>query len=236
MVLSDRNIFKTILTMNPYGLVTVFLAEFTGTAMLLFLGCAGCLHWAGPPSLLQIALNFGLVVMLVIQIFGCVSGGHLNPVVTIAAFIFKIVSLSKAAVYIVAQSLGAFAGFGLLKLLTPRRVFEKSSAIGSGNCMIRPNPEMKIGQSLAIEYIATTCLVLICCGVWDKRNTQFMDSLTLRFGLALTALVVILVSLNEPKRSFLELLHYCLLQLESIWSMLKSCAVPRAGFVAWRPY
>lgn len=185
---------KPVLAMVP-----LFLAEFIGTAMLLFLGCAGCLHWSGPPpSLLQIGLNFGLVVMLIIQIFGCVSGGHLNPVVTIAAFLCGIVSLPKAAVYVAGQTLGAFAGFGLLCVLTPQRVLEKSASVGGGgHCMVRPNPEMWLGHSLAVEYVATTCLVLICCGVWDKRNAQVMDSVALKFGLALTALVVILVSLCD---------------------------------------
>lgn len=183
---------------SALSLVPVFLSEFIATAMLMFLGCAGCLHWAGTaPSLLQIALNFGLVVMLLIQIFGCVSGGHLNPVVTVAACLCKVVSLQTAAVYVVAQSLGAFAGFGLLKVLTPRKVFaESAAAIGSGNCMIRPNAEMSIGHSLAVEYVASTCLVLICCGVWDKRNAHNQDSLPIRFGLALTALAVVLVSLH----------------------------------------
>lgn len=181
--------------MKPLALIPLFLAEFTGTAMLLFLGCAGCLHWSGPPSLLQVALNFGLVVMLVVQIFGCISGGHINPAVTIAAFLYKVVTLPMAAVYIAGQSLGAFAGFGLLKLLTPKRVFQESAQIGCGHCMIQPNPEMWIVHSLAMEYLATTCLILICCAVWDKRNAQLIDSLPLRFGLSLTAFGVILVNL-----------------------------------------
>lgn len=45
------------------------LAELIGTAMLVFLGCMGCVGSLGvQPSLLQISFAFGLVVMLVIQV------------------------------------------------------------------------------------------------------------------------------------------------------------------------
>lgn len=55
--------------------VAMFLAELIGTAMLIFIGCMGCLSWNGqPPSSLQSSFTFGMVVMLIIQTFGCVSG------------------------------------------------------------------------------------------------------------------------------------------------------------------
>jgi aquaporin related protein len=46
------------------------LAEFLGTAMLIILGCVGCLgSLTIQPSQLQITLNFGLAVLIVIQVF-----------------------------------------------------------------------------------------------------------------------------------------------------------------------
>lgn len=74
--------------------VAMFLAELLGTALLIFLGCTGCLSWNGqPPSPLQSSLTFGMVVMLIIQMFGCVSGAHLNPVVTLAAYVYDMISV-----------------------------------------------------------------------------------------------------------------------------------------------
>ena len=44
-------------------------AELVGTAMLVFLGCMGCVGSLGvTPSHLQITLTFGLAVMVVIQV------------------------------------------------------------------------------------------------------------------------------------------------------------------------
>lgn len=74
--------------------VAMFLAELIGTAMLMFLGCMGCLTWNGqPPSAFQSSMTFGMVVMLIIQTFGCVSGAHLNPVVTLAAVVYDLISV-----------------------------------------------------------------------------------------------------------------------------------------------
>lgn len=59
--------------------VAIFLAELIGTAMLMFLGCMGCFSWDGEKvNGLQSSLTFGMVVMLIIQAFGCVSGAHLK--------------------------------------------------------------------------------------------------------------------------------------------------------------
>lgn len=74
--------------------VALFLSELLGTALLIFLGCMGCISWGpGTNSTLQMCLSFGLVVMIIIQIFGCVSGAHLNPAVTIAAVIYDLIDV-----------------------------------------------------------------------------------------------------------------------------------------------
>jgi len=45
------------------------LAELIGTAILVFVGCMGCVTGLGvTPSHLQITLTFGLAVMVVIQV------------------------------------------------------------------------------------------------------------------------------------------------------------------------
>lgn len=45
------------------------LAELIGTAMLVFLGCMGCVGSLGnQPALLQVSFVFGLTVMLIIQV------------------------------------------------------------------------------------------------------------------------------------------------------------------------
>lgn len=120
------------------------LAEFIGTGMLVFLGCMGCVQSLGVvPSHLQITLNFGLTVLLVIQVmqmkqknqkrfnffittiiyyflyFQCIahiSHAHINPSITLGAFILGKKSLKESILYIIAQTLGGIGGYALLKV------------------------------------------------------------------------------------------------------------------------
>lgn len=74
--------------------ISIFLSELLGTALLLFLGCMSCISWDGKPvNSLQIGIAFGMVVMIIIQTFGCVSGAHLNPAVTLAAIIYNLLTV-----------------------------------------------------------------------------------------------------------------------------------------------
>lgn len=182
-----------IVNMRTLDKLAVFLAELIGTGLLMFFGCAGCLTWGAPASALQMTLNFGLTVMIVIQIFGCVSGAHLNPCVSIAAFIYRQLDVQMTALYIVAQLLGGFMGFGLLKVLTPPAHFGSDAGL-IGHCMTWPHPDVTVWQALGIEFMATMVLVLVCCGVWDPRNAHTHDSVGLRFGLVITALALVAVS------------------------------------------
>ena len=53
--------------------------------------------------------GFGIAVMLGIFVSGGVTGGHLNPAVTLAMAIGKQLHWKKVPIYFLAQYLGAFA-------------------------------------------------------------------------------------------------------------------------------
>lgn len=195
-------------------MVSMFLAELLGTGIILFFGCMGCLTYGIGGVHLQIALNFGISVMTSCQIFGFVSGAHFNPAVTMAALIYKRISIPIAGIYFVAQMIGGFMGFGLLKLVTPYNIFNPSnSSDGPGLCTYEityffrlsrhccsslkiylfisiytylgttmPRSDLTDIQALTIEFVATSILIMVCCAVWDHRNAQFGDSVSLRFG------------------------------------------------------
>lgn len=69
------------------------IAELIGTALLMFGGCMGGLTWGKETNSFYGALSFGMVVMTLIQCYGAISGAHFNPAVTLAALIFKLISL-----------------------------------------------------------------------------------------------------------------------------------------------
>lgn len=80
--------------MKPINACVKLFAEAVGTAFLLFGGCIGELTFDGnPPSTYVAATVFGLVIMVIVQCIGHISGGHINPAVTLASVIFRMTSI-----------------------------------------------------------------------------------------------------------------------------------------------
>jgi len=99
-----------------------YLSEFIGTFILVFAGCGAIVtneFSNGTVTHSGIALTFGLVVSALIYAFGDVSGAHFNPAVTLAFTYAKKFPIQKVTPYIIAQTLGAIAGAGMLLLLFP---------------------------------------------------------------------------------------------------------------------
>jgi glycerol uptake facilitator-like aquaporin len=96
-------------------MIRALFAEAFGCALLAFaaLGSAQAAQASGLPVVPAVAAAAGLMLAVTITIMGPVSGGHLNPAITLLALARREVSARRALAYVVAQSLGAIAG-GLL--------------------------------------------------------------------------------------------------------------------------
>ncbi len=94
----------------------LFLAEFIGTAILLFLGTStsAAVSLKKSPAYgsgwVFIAFGWGFAVMAGALITIPISGGHLNPAVSLAFLLNGTLTLQTFFVYVVAQVLGAFVG------------------------------------------------------------------------------------------------------------------------------
>lgn len=82
----------------PMENMSKFVAELIGTALLMFGGCMGGLTWGKEPNSFFSALSFGMVVMTLVQAYSAVSGAHFNPAVTLAALLFKLISLPVSGI------------------------------------------------------------------------------------------------------------------------------------------
>ncbi|MEN9753442.1 MAG: hypothetical protein RL670_1133 [Actinomycetota bacterium] len=81
------------------------LAEFLGTTVFLA-SIVGSSASANPFAQASLAITLGLMILL----FGQISGGHFNPVVSVYFFATKKLSLSELLTYVVAQLFGGFVG------------------------------------------------------------------------------------------------------------------------------
>lgn len=171
--------------------ISIVLAEFLGTGMLMFLGCMCCVAGFGnTPTNVSGGIGFGFTVMMVIHTFGVVSGAHINPSVTIAAFIYNLVTFPMLILYIIAQFAGAICGYGLLMAVSPYKVFTAALDEGNGSCVTAPHADLSTWEAFGVEFFITTILIWNCCGLWDPRNAKNTDSTSIKFALIVAGLSI----------------------------------------------
>ncbi|KAK7114312.1 aquaporin-4-like [Littorina saxatilis] len=156
-------------------------AEFMGTAILVVFGCGSAMTVNPPlaPTVISIAVAFGLTIATMIWSIGNVSGGHINPAVSVAMFVTRKISLTRCVAYIIVQCLGGIVGGYFLFGVTPshRRGTLGASLVAE---------EVTVWQGLLVETIATFVLVLAIFASVDSKRTDHSGSTALSIGLVVT--------------------------------------------------
>jgi MIP family channel proteins len=181
------------------------LAEFIGTFFLCFAGIAAILSntpaVGGGLGIVGIALAHGLALSVAVNAFGGVSGAHFNPAVTTGMLVTGRISAPNAAIYVVAQCLGAVAAAAICKAAFP------VDAVSAANLGIPlPAAWATTGVVLGVEFILTFLLMTAIFGTAvDERGKAVKIG---AFGIGLTVTFDILAggavtgaSMN-PARSF----------------------------------
>ncbi|KAM6135181.1 LOW QUALITY PROTEIN: aquaporin-4 [Pterocles gutturalis] len=173
-------------------------------AMLIFvlLSLGSTINWGGaekplPVDMVLISLCFGLSIATMVQCFGHISGGHINPAVTVAMVCTRKISLAKSVFYILAQCLGAIVGAGILYLVTP------PSVVG-GLGVTAVHGDLSAGHGLLVVII-TFQLVFTIFASCDSKRSDVTGSVALAIGfsvaIGLFAINYTGASMN-PARSF----------------------------------
>lgn len=141
-------------------LLAAAIAEFVGT----FLLATVIVTQQNQP----IALLFGLVG--IVLVFGAVSGSHVNPAVTVAAWVTGKIRLSRAAVYVVAQILGAMLALVVLQAFISQApdVSQRAAMLGQTTPQLFKASPIPGGQEWALllsELLGATILGLAYASV-----------------------------------------------------------------------
>jgi MIP family channel proteins len=146
----------------PYSLEQRALAEFVGTFTLIFIG-AGSIVAAvaahggqGGAGLVTIAVAHGLAIAVMVSAVGHISGGHLNPAVTLAAMAVRKIHPREGLIYLAAQLGGAIAGAAVLRAALPQSLWRQANlgtpGLGGG---------VSAGQGALIEAVLTFFLIWV---------------------------------------------------------------------------
>ena len=101
-------------------LASKLLAEFIGTFSFVFIGAGAAAvvgDGVGLPGIAAVAFAHGLTIMAFAFAYGSVSGGHMNPAVTIGVLAAGAMRVGEAVGYIVSQLIGGIAGALLLRAI-----------------------------------------------------------------------------------------------------------------------
>ena len=139
-----------------------WIAEAVGTFALTFVGVGAIAANAldkGGAGLAGVALAHGLTIAAMASATAGISGGHINPAVTIGAFVARKIDPLNAAAYVVAQCAGSLLAALLLKAILPGALLAQ---VGFGT----PVPGNGVGdsQALLLEAVLTFFLMFVIYG------------------------------------------------------------------------
>ncbi|XP_057289603.1 aquaporin-5-like [Hydractinia symbiolongicarpus] len=160
-------------------------AEFLVSVIYIIIACGCGLSLSGnAPSHLHIALTVAFTVAVLASAFWDVSGGHFNPVVTLALLIKGDVSLTRFCFYVFAQCLGSVAGCGLLYLYTPENFRGTLGALSV-------HKDISPGIACAVEITLTFQLIWTVMASTDpiKNFTGFQAPLAIGLSVGIGLLV-----------------------------------------------
>lgn len=181
-------------------------AEAVGTATLVLFGC-GAAVLAGPEvGQLGISFAFGLAIVAMAYGIGPISGCHINPAVSLGAFIAGRMSAAEMVQYWVAQLVGAAIGAGILYMIATGKPGYDIAVNGLG---ANGFGEGYLGgysmtAALTFEIVATFLFVVVILGVTQQKGNPAFAGLAIGLTLVVIHIVGIQVtgvSVN-PARSF----------------------------------
>jgi glycerol uptake facilitator-like aquaporin len=120
------------------------MAEFIAMALFVWVGCGSAVSSQAlqvfqenpidKSILVTVSLAFGMAISVLVYAVGPISGGHLNPAVTMAFVSSGLMSASTGALYVLAQCLGAVVGAALVwgSIASPVLTNGKSLIASSG--------------------------------------------------------------------------------------------------------
>jgi aquaporin Z len=206
------------------------IAEFAGTAILVFFAVGSAVFGIDKIGAVGVALAFGLTLLALAYSIGPVSGCHINPAVTLGALVSHRIDVRTAVAYWIAQIVGGIGGAALLKLMTSSfgKVKDQTGALGTNDW----GPSISEGGAFLLEVILTFLLVVVVLLVTSRTgSTEFAG---LAIGLVLTVIHLVGIPLDgtsvNPARSLGPALFYGGTPLNHVWLFIVAPLV--GGLVA----
>lgn len=183
-------------------------AEFIGTFTLVFFGCGAAViagMGAGPTSIdiLGISFAFGLAIVAMAYGIGPVSGCHVNPAVSLGAYLAGRMKMQDLIGYVIAQVLGAIAGALVLSLILSGKAQGWNGGLGQNGWGAGYLGGYSMVSAFVFEMVATFLFLVVILGVTQKGQPNELAGLAI--GLTLVAIHIVGINVTgvsvNPARS-----------------------------------
>lgn len=151
-----------------------------------------------------VPLAFGTAVCVALWITGSTSGGHINPMVTLATIVTRRIPPIYIPAYIVGQFTGALVAMGIAWSVSPFRRLENNT-FG----LTLPGANVSICDAIIIELVTTLNLILVVLASLDEvRNKSWRMETGNNFPLTLLVVITFNMAIS---------VSYVLIK-KSVWS------------------
>jgi aquaglyceroporin related protein len=165
-------------------LLRAAIGEFLGTLVLVLVinsvVAQSILTKIGPPTnaLINVNIGVGLGIAFGIALCAKVSGGHINPAVSLMFLTFRQITALRFIVYVIAQTLGAFVGAALTYAVYHRAINQFDSGVRQVYGLKKtahifasyPHEQLGHFNGLLDQIVATALFCMFIAHVTDPRN------------------------------------------------------------------
>jgi aquaporin Z len=184
-----------------------YVAELVGTFFLVFFGVGTAVVAGDKVGIVGIALAFGLGLVAAAYAIGPISGCHINPAVSVGAWVAGRLNTIDLIGYWVGQFIGATLG-ALVIYLIARGVGGgydiAASGLGQNGFGAGYQGGYSLTSAIVYEFVATLLFVLVILGSTQKAAPSGFAGLVI--GLSLVAIHLLGIHITgtsvNPARSF----------------------------------
>jgi len=196
--------------MGANGILSKALAEFFAMLLFVFIGVGTAM--TPTRTVFQIALAFGMGIVILAYSIGNKSGGHVNCAVTTALMVAGKCPIVEGIVIMIFQFLGSIAGAGLLAATIPAGMDATAMAWSDGKigCFATNHVAdgFSVGNAFCGEFFLTFLLLFVVfhTAVHKGHSKQTTNAAPLAIGMAVFCAHCVLIPITNcsinPTRTF----------------------------------
>jgi aquaporin Z len=173
-----------------------YLAELIGTCVLVFFGTGSAVVAGKSIGVLGIALAFGIAVLVMVYAIGSISGCHINPAITLAMLVNGKIGSRDAAMYIVAQCIGAIiASVLLFAIMTGNPAYNiATDGLGQNGYGALSPGGYSLVSGLIAEVVLTFIFLMVIFGATSKAAPAGFAGIAIGLSLTTVHLVGIMIT------------------------------------------